>query len=796
LVDKQKTFRVQLVILHHVLTRNAGGRNLEQAIKDLVSGNLSEKDTQGIKWDIYIHSDITKIFKDILLHSRMMDQLYFGPVYRAAVRRTVSREEDVKSNNTFLISIDQTKLKNLPYVTGELLNNVCQLLAERVQDIVLGRKEVDVEGKTGSTIEKIKDTIHEKVTNMNIKTASEYKAMEEKEVPPNQQRLKSSQVKVVTKSFPRKQLRDLADYMYRTSTILEGNNQLSFYLYTIRHEEIEKINGMLKGMQLGLYSIANPYYNGDKPSTGRKEKRWKDFVPAIKRFYETEFTNISLSLLAENILKDFYHDRHIPANNWKIGLKWLETKEGVYGTNFIPDDEDYDNSWNNVNLIFDGFRLAHDFVGVLRANNHLVKLNPYVFLYDNVALKFETYDDLIRNSNDYVKLRSKFHGSLEKKEFMLPRQALAKLPEKLSSSFPKYLKDVLSWDADAYTDTWELTGQEYTFSISKIVIRVGEGLHPSVVLFTRNEESLQDFRYHDDKVFPITQPPYNFDLDVSTLWIDSSQLSYFEERSLDWAGEIDETWDKEFVSAVTEIVPNRNDYFAILLMITRIYNQAIHHLNPEKNGRKTTVSKALDLRKSSISDLLWDLEQEDCAFDVFSKLKDIISDISYSEEKVRKLLEIRGGELCGTLRVWLGKCAQSLVYIRNMVYDAKLFSRGIVEREIRPPIIDKKTIQDLRLATSTGNDMRQFSASFPPEVWEWDEDTTFGYLVRKDNGEYKTFLDRKTGIKYFLHRWGIWIGEGGKVRPWQSGAQVADLPQDNRAELLTGSEVKYIEEGG
>jgi len=768
---------------------------LERAIKDLAENRLEKRATQDIKWETYIHSTTANIFKEILLHSKMMDTLFYNQVNTATKRRFVSTKNQEDTNSFFVPNYDPDKLKNIPFVTGELLDRVCEDLARDVQNIALGRGEADADGKTGSTLEKIKDIINVKVTNLNVRTALEYKKMLEKELPQNQQRLQLSAIRSVVKSFPRRQLQDLADYMYRTSTVLEGNNQLSYYLYTIRREEIEKASGMLKGISLGLHLIASPHYDGTKESTKRKEKRWKKLQPVIKNFYETELTNLSLSTLAEEVLSQFHHDGGIPANGWKINLKRLETATGVYGTHFEPAVGDKEDSWDKVNLIFDGFCLAHEFVGVLRTNSHLVKLNPYVFLYDNVALKFETYDDLIQNSNDYVKLRSKFHGELEKKDFMLPRQALAKRPEKLSGNFPEYIKTVLSWSADAYTTTWLLTGREHTFSISKLVMRAGEGLHPSVVLFPRDEESKQVFEYHYSKNSPVTQPPYNFDSDVFTVFVDSSQLSYFEKRGHDWSDCFDETWDEEFVSASSEIIPNRHDYFAILLLLIRVYKQAIHHLNPREGERKTTMDIAFDLRNSSISSLLWDLEQEDSAADVFFKLSDIVSDIPLSEKKVRQLLETRGKGLCGSLRVWVGKCAQSLVYIKNMVCDARLLSGGIAEREMRPPVIDKKTIQNLRGTFYVGIDMRQFSASFPADVWYWDEDNTFGYLKRLDTDEYKTQIDKKTGVKYFLHRWGIWIGEGEKVKLWQSSVQVADLSQDNQAGL-TGSGVKYIKHGG
>ena len=797
MVGKQKTFRVQLVIIHHLLTRKTGKhRNLETAIRDLLTNNLDEKDTQDIKWETYIHSTTSNIFKEIILHSGMIDTLYYRQVFGAAVRRTTTNPKE-ESDSKFLVNIEQNKLKNLPYVTGELLDIVSQSLKNAVHDFALGRKEKNAEGKTGSTLEKIEAIIHEKVTNLNIRTASEYKKMLEKEIPKNQQRLQSSTVKHVVRSFPRKQLKDLADYMYRSSIIMEGNNQLSIYLYNIRREGIEDANSMLRGMSMGLFQIDNPHFDNAKSSVDRKERRWnKDFHPVVKTFYETELTNLSLSTLAEHILSYFYKDSTTPAADWKIKLIKLDTATGVYGTHYEPIVGDEGDSWGKVNLIFDGFRLAHEFVSVLRANNHLVKLNPYVFLYDNVALKFETYDDLIRNSNDYVKLRAKFHGELEKKAFLLPNQALAKLPEKLSSNFPEYIKNVLSWSADSYTTTWSLTGKEHTFSVTELVVRAGEGLHPSVVLFPRHESLKQDARYHGTKEAPITQPPYNFDEDVSMLWVDSSQLSYYEEQGLDWSDCYDENWDEEFVSATKEIVPNKYDYFAILLLLSRVYKQAIHHLNPMEGKRKTTMDIAFDLRNSSISAILWDLEQEDCASEVFFKLQDIVSDIPFSEAKVKQLLDTRGSELCGTLRVWVDKCAQSLVYVKNMVYDAKFLSRCIAEREMRPPIIDKKTIQDLRGSIYIGTDMRQFAISFPADVWYWDEDTTFGYLKRVDTDEYKTQIDKKTGVKYFLHHWGMWIGDGRMVKPWQSSARALDVYEDSSTLLLGNSNQKYIEGGG
>jgi len=774
-------------MLHHVLTKNIGGRNLRRAIEDLLNDRLEKKDLVDIDWKTYIDNPTYKIFRDILTHSKMMDELYYKQVYQATGRRVVSRKEEEDSNR-FHIQLDPTILRNLTYVKDTLLDLVCQLLASGIQDFALG-KEANAEGKTGSTLEKIEGIIREKVVNMNIETAKAYKRYEDSKLPQNQQRLLSSAPVSTIRTFSKTQLRDLAENMYTTSVILKSYNQLTYYLYSLRQEAVNNANGKLTGMALNLHMVQSPYYTDN--SAERKERRWKAFNSTIKHFYETELTTTSLTALAEVILEQFYSDQD-NASKWGFRLQIVPSGEqGVYNTKFRPYSDDAE-AWNKVNTIFDGFCLAHAFVGVLRANGHLLKLNPYIFLYDNVAYKFSTYDDLVKNSNDYVKLRAKFQMEMGKKEFMLPPQILAKPPETLTSSFSPNMEHVLTRTANPFTTMWALTGENHSFTISSLVIRAGEGLHPAVVLFPNiDAEKKQDTQYYYSKGAPITQPPCCYDADVFKVFVDSSQLSYYERYGLDWTECFDSAWEEEFISASKEIVPNRHDYFAILLLLSRVYKQAFYHLNPIW-GQKTTLEKALSLKKSSISDLLWTLEQEDNAANVFSKLQDIVSDIPFSEENVRMLLETEGCALCRTLNDWLSRCTQSLIYIRNVVYDAQMFSKVVKEHVVRPPVVDKNVLYKYSLVASASSDPRVFSISFPEDVWEWDEETTYGYLVRKETREYKTAFFG--GVKYFLHHSRIWVGGPGKVVAWQSGARIADSAQESQSRLI-GQTANYYLEG-
>ena len=788
MLDKQKTFRYQLVMLHHVLTKNIGGRDIRRAIEDIVKHELNEKDLVNIDWKVYIGKPTYKIFRDILTHSKMIGDLYHRHVFREAARRAVLSKPE--SDRNFHIQLDQTVLANLTYVKDTLLDQVCQLLASGIQDFALGR-EVNADGKTGSTLEKIEGIIRVEVTNMNVEIAKAYKRYETSKLPQNQQRLTSSSSSPPPfRTFSQTQLRALAVKMFNTSVILQGYNQLTYYLYNERLEVVKTANEKLTGMSLDLHPVQSPYYAGN--SVDRKETRWKQFNPVIKTFYETELTTASLTALAEEILGRFYSDQFIPVNRWDINLKIVSPEEqGVYNTKFSPPLDDAE-SWSKINTIFDGFCLAHAFVRVLHANNLLLKLNPYIFLYDNVADRFSTYDDLVQNSNDYVKLRAKFLEEIQKKEFMIPAPILSESAEELTSRFSPDISHILSWKRNSFVTKWTLTGREHAFAITSLVIRAGEGLHPAVVLFPNAEaESKQDTRYFTSKDFPVTQPPCCYDADLYSFFIDSGQLNYYEGRGLDWSNCFDASWDAEFVAASREIVPNRHEYFAILLLIIRVYNKALYHLNPSSGGPKTTIEKTLRIKGSIISDLLWTLDKKDGVADVFSKLQDIVSDIPYSEERVHMILKFWDSGLCRTLEDWLGKCRESLMYIRNVVYDAKMYSKAVKEHVVRPPVIDQKVLYKYSLAASASSDPRIFSANFPKDIWEWDEETTYGYLVRKETGEYETkFFD---GVKHFLHHSRIWVGGYKKVVPWQSGVRIADSTQESQPRLLGQSTDRYLE---
>ena len=802
MVDNNKEkFRLQLVILHHILTRNIGGWNLETALRNLLEGNLRDEHIQDINWSFYIKSSAVEIFRGILTHSKMFDNLYHRQVDAATRRRVVSDISKESDNSFYIPNYDSNQLRNVPYVMDGLLTDVCIELDSQIHDLTLGRKEADAQGQTGSTIEKMKRVIHVKVTNMNGETAKQYQLMLNQAGHRNQERLQSTQQQKTRKAFPRRQLQELARCLHDTSDFMKGNNQISLYLFNIRKNEVEIWDSKLIGMRMGLHSLDNPHF--DSSSTARQDKRWSGLQPSIKEFFETELTDQSLATLAEKVLGQIYHDQFIAANRWDIELIELNKKEGVHGTKYAASDRHRDGkrlSSEMVDILFTGFLLAHNFVSVLRDNNHLLLLNPYVFLYDDVSTKFSTYEDLVFNSNDYVRLRSRFHGKISKKDFMRPQQILAKTaPERLTSSFPAYVESVLSWNKDEYTSYWPLMGQEKSFTVTKLVLRAGEGLHPATVLFPRPEAEMDVnyLAYLKSKNARISQPPHDYDSDpeFEALWLDSSQLSYYEDNNQDWAVCFTSAWEEEFVSASKEIIPLRYEYFALQVMLARIFNQAFHHLYPNSSSPKTSLEKALNLQQSPLGSILWTLEQEDYAADVFEKISDLVSDIPFDIIKVRQILENRGKGSCVTVKAWVEKCAQALVYMRNMSFDARQLSRGIMKQDDRPPIISKDEIQKIRGLILTTFDERVFGNQFPTSVWYHCPDRTFGYLKRIETDEYMTKIDKQSGIKLFLHRTGIWIGRGGRALPWISNAQVADLPQKSRTELPAGSTVKYIEEG-
>jgi hypothetical protein len=114
----------------------------------------------------------------------------------------------------------------------------------------------------------------------------------------------------------------------------------------------------------------------------------------------------------------------------------------------------------------------------------------------------------------------------------------------------------------------------------------------------------------------------------------------------------------------------------------------------------------------------------------------------------------------------------------------------------RPPVISRDEIQKIRGLIVTTFDERVFNSQFPVNIWYHCPEKTFGYLKRIDTEEYMTKIDKQTGKKLFLHRSGIWIGEGKRALPWVSNVKIADLPLQNQVEQLADSTVKYIDDRG
>jgi len=384
---------------------------------------------------------------------------------------------------------------------------------------------------------------------------------------------------------------------------------------------------------------------------------------------------------------------------------------------------------------------------------------------------------------------------------MLSQQILAKtVPERLTNPFPAYVTAVLSWNEDMYTSYWTLFGQKMSFTITKMVLRAGEGLHPATILFPRPqaESNTSYLAYLRSKNAKISQPPHDFDNDpeFEALWIESSQLSFYETNNMDWTQCFSNVWDEEFVSASKEIVPLRREYFAIQVMATRVNSQAFHFLYPNPDLPKTSLEKALYLQQCSIGAILWSLEQDDCAVDIFEKLSDLVSDIHFNEAKVKQILKNKGEGSCASVKSWIEKRVKTLIYFRNMSFDARQLSRGITKQEDRPPVISRDEINEIRGLVSVDFDERVFNNQFPTSVWYHHPVTTFGYLKRIETDEYMTKIEKQTGIKLFLHRTGVWIGDKGRVIPWTSNAQVADLPSQISVGRLVSSANNYICDGG